>query len=158
MFSLITHGETSRNCFNWDKVHPWALRKHRSFMTMNSVAVFDDRVRKDLDSLKLCFLSGIHISDETLTYVAKLVRENGLTVVTPKCFAPAEIRAKAKKYYNEIEDGKGLWIVTDHISSARVKKKIAPFLGNKGEIRLTFAGGREIKLKISKDGNSFEVM
>ena len=158
VFHLITHGETSRHCFNWDKVHPWALRKHRSFMTMNSVAVFDDRVRKDLESLKLCFLSGNHNSDETLTFVAKLVRENGLTVVTPKCFAPEEIRAQAKKYYSEIPDGKGLWIVTDHISSNRVKKKIAPFLGNKGEIRLTFAGGREIILKIAEGGDSFEVV
>ena len=127
-------------------------------MTMNSVAVFDDRVRKDLESLKLCFLSGIHISDETLTFVAKLVKENGLTVVTPKCFAPEKIRAQAKKYYNEIEDGKGVWIVTDHLSSSKVRKRIAPFLGNKGEIRLTFAGEREIVLKIAEDGNSFEVV
>ena len=39
-----------------------------------------------------------------------------------------------------------------------VKKKIAPFLGNKGEIRLTFEGGKEIRLKISQDGDSFEVL
>ena len=158
IFSMITHGETSKGSFSWGKISPWALRKHRSFMTMNSVAVFDDRVRKDLESLKLCFLSGIHISDETLTFVAKLVKENGLTVVTPKCFAPEKIRAQAKKYYNEIEDGKGVWIVTDHLSSSKVRKRISPFLGNKGEIRLTFAGGREIVLKIAEDGNSFEVV
>ncbi len=158
IFHLITHGETSRHCFNWDKVHPWALRRHRSFMTMNSVAVFDDRVCKGLESLRLCFLSGIHISDETLAYVAKLVRENGLTVVTPKRFAPAHIREKAKKRYSEVADGKGLWIVTDRISSNGFKKRIAPFTGNKGEIRLTFEGGKEIKLKIAKDGDSFKVM
>ncbi|MCR5484566.1 MAG: hypothetical protein K6F09_03130 [Clostridiales bacterium] len=158
IFRLITHGETSRYCFNWDKIHPWAMRRHRSFMTMNSVAVFDDRVLKGLESLKLCFLSGIHIGDGTLAYVAKLVRENGLTVVTPKRFAPENIRKKAKKNYSEIEDGKGLWIVTDRISSNRVKKKIAPFLGQKGEIRLTFDGGKEIRLKISEDGDSFEAL
>ena len=156
IFHLLTHGETSRRCFNWDKIHPWALRRHRSFMTMNSVAVFDDRVRKGLESLKLCFLSGIHISGETLDYVAHLVRDGGLTVVTPKRFAPAPIRKKAKKHYSEWEDGKGLWIVTDRISSNKVRKKIAPFLGKKGEIRLTFNGGKEIRLKISADGDSFE--
>lgn len=157
IFHLITHGETSRRCFNWDKIHPWALRRHRSFMTMNSVAVFDDRVRKGLESLKLCFLSGIHISDETLAYVAELVRDGGLTVVTPKRFAPEPIRQKAKKQYSEWEDGKGLWIVTDRVSSNRVRKKIAPFLGEKGEIRLTFDGGKEIRLKISDDGDAFDV-
>lgn len=158
IFHLITHGETSRHCFNWDKIHPWALRRHRSFMTMNSVAVFDDRVRKGLESLRLCFLSGIHISDETLAYVAQLVRDNGLTVVTPRRFAPDQIRKKAKKTYAEIEDGKGLWIVADRISSNRVKKKITPFLGRRGEIRLTFDGGKEIRLKISEDGDSFEAL
>ena len=157
IFHLITHGETSRHCFNWDKIHPWALRRHRSFMTMNSVAVFDDRVCKDMECLKLCFLSGIHISGETLAYVAKLVRNNGLTVVTPKRFAPEHIRKQAKKHYAELKDGKGLWIVTDRIFSNKVKKKIAPFLGKKGEIRLTFDGGKEIRLKISKDGDAFEV-
>ncbi len=158
IFHLITHGETSRRCFNWDKIHPWALRRHRSFMTMNSVAVFDDRVCKDLESLKLCFLSGIHISDETLAYVSKLVRDNGLTVVTPKRFAPDPICKKAKQNYSEFEDGKGLWVVTDRVSSNRVRKKIAPFLGNKGEIRLTFDGGKEIRLKISEDGDFFEAL
>ena len=124
---------------------------------MNSVAVFDDRVRKGLGSLKLCFLSGIHISDDTLAYVAKLVRDNGLTVVTPKRFAPDAIREKAKKRYSEWEDGKGLWIVTDRVFSNRVGKKIAPFLGKKGDIRLTFDGGKEIRLKLSEDGDAFEV-
>ena len=158
LFYLITHGETSKRCFNWDKIHPWALRRHRSFMTMNSAAVFDDRVREGLESVKLCFLSGIHISDETLAYVAELVRKNGLTVVTPKRFAPEPVRGKAGKTYAEIADGKGLWIVTDRICSNRVRKKIAPYLGRKGEMRLTFDGGREIRLRISKDGNSFEVL
>ena len=155
IFHLITHGETSRHCFNWDKIHPWSLRRHRSFMTMNSVAVFDDRICKNLESLKLCFISGIHISDETLSYVAKLVRDGGLTVVTPKRFAPEPIRTKATKKYSELRDGKGLWIVTDRISSNRLRKKLAPFLGSKGEIRLTFDGGKEIRLKISEDGDSF---
>ncbi|MBQ6267383.1 MAG: hypothetical protein IJK64_06385 [Clostridia bacterium] len=158
IFSLITHGETSKGSFSWGKISPWALRKHRSFMTMNSVAVFDDRVQNGLESLKLCFLSGIHISDETLARVAKLVQENGLTVVTPPCFAPAHIRAQAKTSHAEIRDGKGVWIVTEHLASAKVKKRIAPFLGREGEICLTFADGREIILKIADDGDSFEIV
>ena len=49
-----------------------------------------------------------------------------------------------------------MWIITDRISSNKVRKKIAPFLGSKGEIRLTFDGGKEIRLKISEDGDFFE--
>ena len=157
VFSLITHGETSKGSYSWNKISPYALRKHRSFMTMNSTAVFDDRVKKEtLKSLKLCFLTGISISDETLGAVAELVRENGLTVVTPKRFAPQEILKNAKGSYSEIRDGKGVWIVTDKIAGARVKKRIAPFLGNKGEIRLTFENNT-VTMKISPDGNALSV-
>lgn len=159
IFSMITHGETSKGSFNWDKISPWALRRHRSFMTANSPAVFDDRAGKEfLQSLKLCFLSGIHISGQTLSAVSELVRENGLTVVTPKRFAPEEILGKAGGGYSEIADGKGVWIVTDKLFSSRVRKRIAPFLGKKGEIRLTFEGGKEIRLKITGNGDSFEVL
>ena len=123
---------------------------------MNSTAVFDDRVTEEtLKSLKLCFLSGIFISESTLKAVENLVKENGLTVVTPKRFAPAYILEKAGAKYNEITDGKGLWIVTDDIAGKKVKKRILPFIGNKNEIRLTFEK-REVIMKISPDGNAIQ--
>ena len=52
------------------------------------------------------------------------------------------------------------WYVLRAVSGKEVKVKefIAPFLGRKGEIRLTFAGGREVRLKISKNGESFTVL
>ncbi|MBR0120555.1 MAG: hypothetical protein IJM10_02085 [Clostridia bacterium] len=93
-----------------------------------------------------------------MSAVSELVRENGLTVVTPKRFAPEEILGKAGGGYSEIADGKGVWIVTDKLFSSRVRKRIAPFLGKKGEIRLTFEGGKEIRLKITGNGDSFEVL
>lgn len=158
IFSMLTHGETPKGSFSWDKVSPHSLSRHRSFVTLNSTAVFDDRVTEEtLKSLKLCFLSGIFISEETLKAVENLVKENGLTVVTPKRFAPAHILKKAEAEYNEITDGKGLWIVTDDIAGKRVKKKIKPFLGNKNEIRLTFEN-REVIMKISPDGNGISII
>ena len=155
-FRLITHGESGRNTFCWDKVAPSMLKKHRSFATMNSAAVFDENADKSsLSSLKLCFLCGSYISEETLKAVAELVRENGLTVVAPARFAPSPAEKKA---FRVIPDGKGKWIVCDDLSDGRLKKELAPFLGNKGEIRLTFAGDKEIRLKISEDGEAFTVM
>ena len=125
---------------------------------MNGVAVFDDRVTKEkLETLKLCFLCGYYISDETIGAVIDLVKNNGLTVVTPKRFAPDYIRKQAKKSYNEICDGKGKWIITNNVLSQKTKKSVKGFIGNKGEMKFTF-GDKTITMKISKDGNSFELI
>ncbi|MCQ2476492.1 MAG: hypothetical protein MJ125_01480, partial [Clostridia bacterium] len=86
--------------------------------------------------------------------VEKCVKEKGLTVVTPKRFAPDSIRKKAKGSISEIADGKGKWIVVRSYKSSKIKNHIKEFLGNKGEIRLTFKD-REIKLKINEDKDSF---
>lgn len=158
IFNIITHGETCKNGFSWARYSPWALKKHFSFVSMNSTAVFDHRAdRRCLESLKLCFLCGIHISDETLETVAKLVRENGLTAVTPKRFAPVEISKQASGKISEIREGNGKWIVIKSYMSRGLKKHIYEFLGNKGEIRLTFKN-REIKMKIKDGGNAFDIV
>ncbi len=155
---LITHGETGRNGLSWSRVSPWSLRRHKSFCSMNSVAVFDDVVKKDkLESLKLCFLCGYHISENTLKSVEELVKENGLTVVTTKRFLPERLQHKFSGSYCEIDDGKGKWIVTKSFLSKKAKLAVKPLIGNKGEMRFTF-DGKTIKMKISQDGESFDVL
>lgn len=154
---VVSHKSTSRHGFGWNKVSPWSLRRHRSFAPMNALAVFDDRVGKDcLASLSLCFLCGSHIEQTTLDAVAELVRENGLTVVTPPRFAPAFIAKKMRFGFAQIFDGKGSWIVADIPDDPRVVSRIRPLLGKKDEIMLRFAD-RELHLKIAPDGDSFTV-
>lgn len=158
VFDLITHGATGKRSISWGAVEPHSLTKHRSFAAMNGAAVFDDRVEKEtLASLKLCFLCGCHISGKTKKAVAELVRENGLTVVTPTRFAPLYVSMKVTKNRNEIKDGKGTWIVTDDLTSSKLRKRLSPFLGKKDEIRLTF-GDRTVTMKVAKDGNSIKVV
>ncbi len=158
VFKLITHGETCKNGISWGRMTPWSIRKHKSFCSMNSVAVFDDIVSKDkLTSLKLCFLCGYHISENTLESIAQLVFENGLTVVTTKRFLPQKLQHNVKGAYCEITDGKGKWIVTKSFLSNKVKLAVKPFIGEKGEMRFTFKN-KTLKMKISKDGESFEVL
>lgn len=154
---ILTHGESGKYGLSWDGVYPWSLKAHRSFVSLNSTAVFDGNVRKNtLASLKLCFLCGIHISSETLADVSELVRENGLTAVTPLRFAPDHIRAKAKGRFSEISDGKGKWIVIRSYGSRRLKKSVMPFAGEKGKITLNFSG-KTVVLKLDPDGNGFEI-
>ena len=153
----VTFGESGKASFNLNRIDRTLLQKHRSFCSMNALAVFDDRVRREtLRSLKLAFLCGIRISPETLADVGALVRENGLTVVTPKRFVPERLRLLTAGTLTQIKDGKGAWIVTDDFTAPALRRIISPFLGKPGQIRLPFAD-REILLKISSDGERFDI-
>ncbi|MBE6813567.1 MAG: hypothetical protein E7523_11905 [Ruminococcaceae bacterium] len=155
---VVSHKSTSKHGFGWNKISPWSLRKHRSFAPMNALAVFDDRVEKDvLESLSLCFLCGYKIEKNTLTAVDELVKENGLTVVTPARFAPAFVKKQVKFGFADVKDGKGRWIIAKKADDIRVTRRIRHLLGNNDEIRLRFSE-EEIILKIAHDGNGFVVM
>lgn len=152
--NLITRGATGTGGLTQSRIEVRSLFPHRSFAGMNGAAVFDDRVKKEtLKSLKLCFLCGYRISAETYKAVNELVKENGLTVVTPTRFAPADIAIKCTGKLSEIKDGKGTWIVTDDLTSPALKRRLRPFLGKKNEITLSF-GEKTVRLKVSRDGNT----
>lgn len=157
VFNILTHGETSKNGLSWSRFSPWSLRKHRSFASLNNAVVFDGKVKKEkLESLKLCFLCGHGISDETLSAVASLVKENGLVAVSSKRFVPEEIKKQVKGSYCEISSGKGKWIVVKNFGSSRLKNRVKAYIGNKGEIRLRFENNT-VRLRISKNGEAFEI-
>ena len=152
----VTFGESGKASFNLNRIDRTLLQKHRSFCSMNALAVFDDRVRKQaLSSLRLAFLCGIHISPETLADVSLLVRENGLTVVTPPRFLPERLSLLSQGELTRVKDGKGEWIVTDDLTSPVLRRLIAPFCGEKNTIRLPFSD-REIVLRIAPDGETFD--
>lgn len=154
-FNIITHGDIGSS-FYFGKIAPSSLRPHRSFASMNGAAVFDENVEKEtLSSLKLCFLCGYKISDRTMDAVKELVKE-GMTVVTPSRFAPVKV-GELKNDFKEIRDGKGTWIVTDNLKSAKLRKRLAPFLGNKGEMTYKF-GDKTLRFRITDKGDSFEMI
>lgn len=158
VFHIITHGDAGKNGFCWGRVSPWSLRRHRSFASLNNAVVFDGNVRRSsLESVKLCFLCGHHISDETLSDVAALVKENGLTAVTTARFVPVHIKNRINGSYCEIEDGRGKWIVIGSYRSAKLKKSVKPFIGEKNEIRLVFENNT-VRLKISENGETFDII
>ncbi|MBQ7153560.1 MAG: hypothetical protein IJR83_06465 [Clostridia bacterium] len=154
-FSVITMGESGPHNVTWNRNNLWSRQKlHRSFATMNAAAVFDENVRLEtLQSLKLCFLCGAYVSEQTLEDVAKLVRENGLCVVAPRRLLPADVLSM-KKEKGIIRDGAGMWIVSARPDTKAVRKLVAPYLGQKGQIRLTFRDDTEVVLDISSDGET----
>ena len=160
VFNILTHGETCKNGFSFGRFSLWSLLhlRHFSFVSLNSTAVFDHNAdRRVLDSLKLCFLCGIHIPEKTLKAVRDCVKENGMTAVAPKRFAPADIVSQASGKISEVKDGKGKWIVVKNYRTGKLKKYVKEFIGQKGEMRLTFAE-KEVVMKIHKDKDSFSVI
>ena len=156
IFHLLTHGESPIHSFYQGCIDLSTLKKHRSFATLNNTAVFDDRVKKEtLESLKLCFICGYSVSDETMSAVRELVHDNGLTVVLPERFMNDNGGGFVTQDYREVKYGKGCFIVTDNFTSKALRKRLEAFLGEKDIMRFVF-GNREIKLHISSDGESFD--
>lgn len=152
----ITRDDTRLTGISWGRITPWSmLIPHRSFCTMNGLAVFDEFVRKEtLKTLNVAFLCGETISGATLRDVDELVKENGLIAVTSPRFAPADVLSQADGKYSEIRRGEGKYIITDDFASPKLKKSLDITLGNKGEIALKFKG-KKIRLKVDPDGNGF---
>ena len=131
---------------------------HRSFAPVNSPVVFDNNVTKEyLKTVKLAFLCGLFISENTLDDVGSLVRDNGLVVVTSPRFAPEKFTSEYTSGMKEYSDGKGKWIITDDMAGEDVKKAVNPFLGRDDEIVYRFKGNRKVIMKISPDGNELKI-
>lgn len=157
-FNIITHGETGNETLSWGSIKPHSLLPHHSFASMNGAAVFDDEVDIDtLSSLRLCFLCGYRISEKTMEAVKTLVKENGLTVVTPTRFSPVKPEINKNPGYAEVRDGKGLWIVTDNLKNKNLPQRLSAFIGNKGEMTYKF-GEKTVRMKITDKGDTFELM
>ena len=155
--NTLTYGRSFKSGLSWDRIGFSFLTRHRSFLPMNSLAVFDDRVGFEaLKSVKLCFICGRTLSEETAAAVDKLVNENGMIAVTTADHLPAELKGKVKGSYCEIKSGNGSYIAVKNFLSRKLKKRIKPFLYDDEHIRLTF-GEKEIKLKISPNGETFEI-
>lgn len=153
-WSTVTHGRVREGSLSWNACNVYQDDPYRCFAPANSAVVFDDQVdAKHLKTLKLAFLCGHFISKKTMEAVAKLVKMQGLVVVTSKRFAPEKYTASYKGGTQAFTDGKGKWIITDNMASHELRTAVTPFIGKEDEITLRFKGGKKVVMKISPDGN-----
>lgn len=91
----ITHGMVKKEALSWNSGNYYEGMPHRSFAPVNSPVVFDDNVSGEyLQTVKLVFLCGLFMSENTLADVSSLVKDNGLVVVTSPRFAPERFTAE----------------------------------------------------------------
>ncbi len=75
----ITHGMVKKESLSWNAGNYYKGMPHRSFAPANSPVVFDDSVTKEhLKTVKLAFLCGLFMSNQTLADISELVKKNGL--------------------------------------------------------------------------------
>ncbi len=154
----ITHGVVKKEALSWNAGNYYSQMPHRSFAPVNSPIVFDDTVTKEhLQTVKLAFLCGLYISENTLDDVASLVKTNGLVVVTSSRFAPEKLQKQYISGTKEFRDGKGKWIITDDMAGGKLKKVVKQFIGNDNEIVYNFKGGKKVIMKISANGDELEI-
>lgn len=154
----ITHGMVKKESLSWNAGNIYEGMAYRCFAPANSAVVFDDSVTKaHLGSVKLAFLCGLFIREETLDDVCELVRENGLVVVTSKRFVPKELVAQYTSGTSAFKDGKGKWIITDDMAGDALKRMVAPWTGNDNEIVFRFKGNKKVVMTISPDGKEVSV-
>lgn len=155
----ITHGMVKKASLSWNACNVYEGMPYRCFAPANSPVVFDDTVTKEhLRSVKLAFLCGLYISQNTLEDVASLVKAKGLVVVTSKRFAPREFASGYLSGTKEFKDGKGKWIITDDMAGDHLKRMVSPWTGSNDEIVLRFKGNQKIIMKISSDGKELDVV
>ncbi len=153
----ITHGTVKKESLSWAH-NCYQNVPHRSFAPANSPIVFDDQVtKKYLTTIKLAFLCGLSISDQTLADVNSLVKNNGLVVVSSSRFAPKNLAEHYSDGTKAFDYGKGKWIITNDMASDEVKKIVKPFLGNDNEMVYRFNRNRKVTMKISSDGNELQI-
>ena len=151
IWSLLTHGQTQEGAISFNSKR-YKEVSHDFFYPLKDVIVYDQLAgEKQLEGLKLVFLTGVLISPETLQLVRTFVQKGGICICITS-LAPAEFAGNLGK----ISDGSGHWLFVKDFSSEEVFKSVAPFLGRPDEISYHI-GKHRLIVKRGKDRNTISI-
>jgi hypothetical protein len=151
IWNILMHGHSNENTISYNSKGYEEL-PHEFFFPLNGVVVYDHLAgEKELEGLKLVFLTGIRISPQTLKAVSSFVRKGGLCVSLDS-LAPDEFKGKTGK----IKDGSGEWLFVKDFHDEEVNKAVAPHLGKPDEISYHI-GKQRLTVKKGKDRNSISI-
>ncbi|MHB1356372.1 MAG: hypothetical protein ACYCZF_10395 [Anaerolineae bacterium] len=123
--------------------------RHTFFAALNNVVVFDHLVRYErIKGIPLLYLSGVDVSQDTLTAILRCVDEGAILVA----WGPLAHRCNLVPWYSgtlQISRGAGQIVATDDFSSIAAARITLPYLGQGNEIRYRFRGnpGTEVVLE-----------
>ena len=149
--SLLTHGQTRDGGLSfWNGSYDGL--PHDFFCPLRGAVMYDHLAgAKELEGLKLVFLTGVQISPQTMDAVRAFVRNGGLCI-TLDSLAPAELSGKS----GSVADGSGKWLIVKDFRGDEVRQAVAPFLGKPDEICYEI-GARRLTVKRGKDGDTIQI-
>lgn len=151
IWNLLTSGQTMDDGISFH-TRSYKGIPHDFFCPLKDVIVYDHLAgEKEMEGLKLVFLTGVLISNKTMDAVRKFVRKGGLCV-SLLSLAPVEHTGKTGK----ISDGRGQWLLVNDFKSEEVGKAIDPFLGEPDEISY-HTDNHILIVKRGKDGNTISI-
>lgn len=175
LWNVLTHGKTGADGIAWFKAsvkHPAgdpryhvgvtpsyltdpAASEHRFFVPLNGAVVFDHLVTYDrLKGIPLLFLTGKHVSADTVAAIRRCVAEGALCVAWGPLAAANGIGAW-NAGVKVVRQGRGRFVLTDDFQSPEAVRHYRRFLGRSDEIRYRYAG-RTVTLRRVTD-NSVDV-
>jgi hypothetical protein len=151
IWNILTHGLSNENTISYNS-KGYENLSHDFFFPLNGVVVYDHLAgEKELEGLKLVFLTGVMINPQTLKAVRSFVRKGGLCVSLAS-LAPDEFKGKMGK----IQDGTGEWIIVKDFHAEDITKAVAPYLGKSDEISYNI-GRQRLTVKKGKDRNTISI-
>jgi hypothetical protein len=151
IWHLLTHGQAEDTGISYHN-RAYKDKPHDFFCPLKGVIVYDHLAgAKELEGLKLVFLTGVMISPDTLKAVQAFVREGGLCISLDS-LVPVELKGRM----GEFKDGSGSWLIVKDFRSDEVRQAVAPFLGKPDEISYLI-GKQKLTVKRGKDGNTISI-
>ena len=129
-----------------------ACAEHRFFVPLNGAVVFDHLVSYDrLRGIPLLFLTGKHVSNGTTEAVRQRVAEGALCVAWGPLASASGFPDWAQGV-QIVRHGRGRFVITDDLESAKAVRHYRRFLGDPDEIRYRFTG-RTVVLRRTTDNS-----
>ena len=178
LWNLLTFGKTGRDGLSFFKVwvgpsgyeravqtglvptyltRPVQAAAHPFFVPLNGVVVYDHLVGYDLlRDVPLLFLTGKHVSDETMSAIRKCVDEGAV------CVAWGPLAAKHgftdwKSGVTVIQQGKGRFVLTDDFGFREVYPQVNTLIGRPDEIRYRFGSQQVVLRRVTDNKVSVEI-
>lgn len=169
LWNVLTHGKTGSDGIAWFKGsvrHPGANERyhrdvvpsyltepacsdHTFFVPLNGVVVFDHMVPYEkLRGIPLLFLTGKHVSEDTMAAIRRRVAEGALCVAWGPLAAQHGF-ADWREGVRVIRHGRGRFVLTDDFQAPEVKRLCKGHLGRPDEIRYRFASGTVVLRRVT---------
>ncbi|MCP4313402.1 MAG: T9SS type A sorting domain-containing protein [Bacteroidetes bacterium] len=154
IWNLLSNGQINKNSISWHNNKVKVESPYQVFYPLDGVVVFDEKVGGEhLVDVELIFLTGIGVSEATLSDVKARVQQGALCVSLPT-LAPAEIVSQTGNN-GSISDGEGQWLISESFLSTAVQQAVQPYLPQENYMRYQF-GDTEVQFR-PVDGNNNEI-